>query len=148
MTFTARVVHATPNTCRVFVAVESRNPSDPSRQPTRSNRVIFAFATQDPAIPTPADDDAVAETTAIGIDTTAVNTAAANTAVNPIDLSTGGKGNSSRPPPWVLPQTYSEILIHFEGSRRSATEGPTDDDARAFLAECKLNEATAGDIGK
>ncbi len=48
VTFTARLVHATSHTCRVFVTVEVRDATDPSRLPLRSNRLIFPFAARAP----------------------------------------------------------------------------------------------------
>lgn len=44
VTFTARVVHATPFICRVYVVVEVQNPTDRNRQPLRSNCVSFLFS--------------------------------------------------------------------------------------------------------
>jgi acyl-coenzyme A thioesterase 9 len=43
VTFTARLVHATENTCRVLVVVEVRDPADTSIEPLRSNRLMFVF---------------------------------------------------------------------------------------------------------
>jgi acyl-coenzyme A thioesterase 9 len=43
VTFTARLVHATNQTCRVLVVVEVRDPADTSRDPLRSNRLMFVF---------------------------------------------------------------------------------------------------------
>lgn len=48
VTFTARLVHATEQTCRVFVTVEVRAAADPARLPLRSNRLIFPFAARAP----------------------------------------------------------------------------------------------------
>ena len=48
VTFTARLVHATQHTCRVFVTVEVRDAADPGRLPLRSNRLIFPFAAKSP----------------------------------------------------------------------------------------------------
>lgn len=48
VTFTARLVHATEHTCRVFVTCEVRNAADPGRLPLRSNRLIFPFAAKSP----------------------------------------------------------------------------------------------------
>eukprot|EP00547_Thalassionema_nitzschioides_P012824 CAMPEP_0194255722 /NCGR_PEP_ID=MMETSP0158-20130606/35111_1 /TAXON_ID=33649 /ORGANISM="Thalassionema nitzschioides, Strain L26-B" /LENGTH=482 /DNA_ID=CAMNT_0038994171 /DNA_START=117 /DNA_END=1566 /DNA_ORIENTATION=+ len=80
VTFTARVVHATPSMCRVIVVVEVRNPTDRDRQPLRSNRLSFLF------------------------------------------LAAGAK-----PFPGILPDTYSEMLMYMDASRRYATEGPSDE---------------------
>lgn len=47
VTFTARVVHSTPRTCRVVVIVEVRNPSNRNSEPLRSNRLLFLFGGTD-----------------------------------------------------------------------------------------------------
>lgn len=43
VTFTARVVHSTPRTCRIVVIVEVRDPADRHSAPLRSNRLSFLF---------------------------------------------------------------------------------------------------------
>ena len=48
VTFTARVVHCTPFTCRVHVTVEVRDPRQSHRAPTRSNRLMLVFALNSP----------------------------------------------------------------------------------------------------
>lgn len=75
VTFTARVVHATEFTCRVFVTVAVRDPSDIERLPQQSNRIMFVFCAKTPR-------------------------------------ERGGVCN------FVLPNTYSEVLMHLEAERR------------------------------
>ena len=111
------MVHATANTCRVFVAVEVRDPADSGCLPRRSNRLVFAFAI---------DDEQTADSGGGG----------------GADQSPGtvGGGNATaepktRVPDFVLPETYSEILMHFKASRISRTEGPTDEEARAIMRQ-------------
>ena len=43
VTFTARVVHSTPRTCRIVVIVEVRDPANRNSAPLRSNRLSFLF---------------------------------------------------------------------------------------------------------
>lgn len=48
VSFTARLVHVTQHTCRVFVTVQVLDPTDPLRLPERSNRLVFLFAVAEP----------------------------------------------------------------------------------------------------
>lgn len=91
ISFTARVVHATEYTCRVFVTVQVLDPTDPDRLPTRSNRLIFVFA--------------------------------ARPCMEWKDCH------------YVVPQTYSEVLMQVEATRRYAVEGPSDAEAWTILEE-------------
>jgi acyl-coenzyme A thioesterase 9 len=95
VTFTARVVHATEFTCRVFVTVSVRDPSDTERLPQRSNRLMFVFCAK-----TPHEVDGVCN--------------------------------------FVLPNTYSEVLMHLEAERRYNVEGPSEEEAHAILEESLL----------
>lgn len=128
VTFTARVVHATANTCRVFVAVEVRDPADSGRLPRRSNRLVFAFAIDnDPKEDGRGGDSE--ETQTVGVDGATAEPKA-------------------RATDFILPGTYSEILMHFKAARISRTEGPTDEEARAIMRQASehqlQNVATTG----
>ena len=86
VTFTARLVHSTENTCRVLVTVEVRDPAHRARVPVRSNRLMFVF---------------------------------------------GG----STFPAGIVPETYSEILMHIDAQRRYQVEGPTESEVQRILKE-------------
>mmetsp|Transcript_15983 Transcript_15983/g.24006 ORF Transcript_15983/g.24006 Transcript_15983/m.24006 type:complete len:577 (+) Transcript_15983:21-1751(+) len=92
VTFTARVVHSTRNTCRVVVVVEVREPSNRHSPPLRSNRLSFLF---------------------------------------------GGSGfpNCSSCGGGIVPDSYSEILMHVDAKRRVAVEGPLEDEVERILNE-------------
>lgn len=98
VTFTARVVHATEYTCRVFVTVQVLDPTDAKRLPQRSNRLGFVFCSQTPR-----------ECKADGCS-------------------------------FILPNTYSEVLMQVEASRRHKVEGPSENEARAILEEARTNQ--------
>jgi len=91
VTFTARLVHSTANTCRVNVIVEVRDPANRHEVPMRSNRLLFVF----------------------------------------------GGSNFSWP---ILPETYSEILMHLDAKRRYKVEGPTDAEVERILRESQNME--------
>ena len=84
VSFCARVVHKTAETCRVNVSVEIRDPAAPHLPPKKSNRAVFVFAARSPAL--------------------------------------------------LVPETYSEVLMHIDAARSSAAEGPDDAWAAALNA--------------
>ena len=51
-----------------------------------------------------------------------------------------GLGGESNAPVGVVPQTYSETLMHFEGSRRSTVEGPSDKIAQEILSSISYRQ--------
>lgn len=87
VTFTARLVYSTPESARVLVHVEVRDPAHRSHVPKRSNRLMFVF------------------------------------------------GGSFAKEGGIIPETYSEILMHMDAQRRHSVEGPTSQEVRIILAE-------------
>ena len=87
VTFTARLIQSTGFACRVLVVVETRDPTDPSRVPLRSDRLMFVYGGSDL--------------------------------------------------PQVIPETYSEILMHVDARRRQTVEGPSQEYVESILAEMK-----------
>ena len=108
MTFKARVVHATRSTFRLFVTVDVRDPMDPSKLPARSNRLMFVFVRE-------------AATSGDSVD----------------DIINGGSSSSidESASVAILPQTYSELLMHCEAARRYDCEGPDQAEIDAVFAD-------------
>lgn len=95
VTFTARLVHSTENTCRVLVLVNVRDPKERDKVPARTNRLMFVFA-------------------------------------------------GSNFYPGIVPETYSEILMHIDAQRRHRVEGPTWEEAQSILQESMAIEEDEG----
>ena len=85
VTFTARVVHRTAETCRVNVSVEIRDPAAAHLAPKKSNRAVFVFAARSRTL--------------------------------------------------LVPESYSEVLMHVDAARFSASEGPDDAEVVALLGD-------------
>jgi hypothetical protein len=100
-------VHATARTFRVFVTVDVREPRDPSRLPLRSNRLMFVFVR--PPLPGSCEGE--------GDGGGAASAACSSTA--------GG----------VMPETYTQLLMHCEAARRWEVEGPSDAEADSVFSE-------------
>jgi acyl-CoA hydrolase len=139
VTFTARVAHASHNTCRVFVTVEVRDPLDPGRLPKRSNRLIFVFANGDEA------ENATCSTASGGSGSGGGGVGGDASADEDAADTAEAQLSAKAPPPEVLsigrvlPLTYSEGLMHFEASRRARVEGPGDVAARAIVRAATLD---------
>ena len=105
--------------------VEVRDPADSGRLPRRSNRLIFVFA----------HGDRFGEGLGEG----------RGDLVERDEGSSESGGESGDGSSWrdlftVLPTTYSETLMHFEASRRSLVEGPSDAAARAILQQAAVRQ--------